>query len=66
MITALEYAYAAGGRTLWHEISEPARSPADAALSLTTGEALIMITLLSLGLWAAIWAAVASLGLALL
>jgi hypothetical protein len=54
--TASEYAYAADRRGLWRRLSQPAYEPT----SLTPGEALIVITLLSLGLWAGIWAAIAT------
>jgi hypothetical protein len=37
----------------------PLRSVCEAAFSLNRGEALILVLLLSLGLWAAIWGAVA-------
>jgi hypothetical protein len=35
------------------------RSERKAAFSLSTGEALILVLLVSLGLWAAIWGAIA-------
>lgn len=41
------------------ELSPPVRSEAKAAFSLSRGEALILVLLLSFGLWAAIWGAVA-------
>jgi hypothetical protein len=41
------------------EPSPPFRSESNAALSLSKGEALILVLLLSFGLWATIWGAVA-------
>jgi hypothetical protein len=49
----------------WSVRDEPSllpRSECKAALWLTRGEALILVLLLSFGLWAAIWGAVALLG----
>jgi hypothetical protein len=59
--TATEYAYAADGRSLWHRSSTLVRSSADAVPFLRPLEkALIpVIALCSLGLWWAIWLAVA-------
>jgi len=41
------------------ERSPLSRSEANATLSLSRGEALILVLLLSFGLWAAIWGAIA-------
>jgi hypothetical protein len=54
-----ERAYSVGDRGPRHELSWPDRSGRAAAL--TRGMSLIVILVLSLGLWAAIWAVVASL-----
>ena len=51
----------------WSVGKEPARSPRSemrAALRLSRGEALILVLLLSFGLWAATWGAVALLAMA--
>jgi hypothetical protein len=45
-----------------HEASPSLRSEPDATLRLSRGETLILVLLLSLGLWALIWGGVSVLG----
>jgi hypothetical protein len=56
---AAERAYPAEFRISGEEASPSPRSECRAALRLSRGEALILVLLLSLGLWAATWGAVA-------
>lgn len=63
--TVLEYAYSADHRSLRDRSPRSDRLAPEAAAFLTVGEALIVVGLLSLGLWAAIWLAVSSLASAL-
>jgi hypothetical protein len=56
----------AGPADCWSVGEEPSLSPGsecNAALRLSRGEALILVLLLSLGLWAATWGAVALLAI---
>ena len=61
--TASEYAYIADGGSLWHRLSALARSSPDAALRPREKALMPVIALCSLGLWWAIWLAVAHLAL---
>ena len=64
--TGIEPARCADRRILWDGISPIERSPQGATVGLTRRAALTVVLLLSLGLWAAIWAAFASLASAAL
>jgi hypothetical protein len=64
--TVLKSAYPADVRSIRDEASPSDGSAGEVALQLTRRASLILVLLLSLGLWAAIWAAVASLASAML
>lgn len=59
--TASERAYSADRQSLRQEASPFDRPPGEAGLRLSERASLIAVLLVSLGLWAAIWAAVAAL-----
>jgi hypothetical protein len=61
--TATERACPAASWSVGEEPSPSPRSECKAALRLSRGEALILVLLLSLGLWAASWGAVALLAM---
>jgi len=61
--TATERACSADSWSVGDEPSPSARSECEAAFPLSRGEALILVLLLSLGLWAATWGTVALLAL---
>jgi hypothetical protein len=57
--TATERVYPADFWSVGEEPSPPPRSECKAIVWLSSGEALILVLLLSFGLWAAIWGVVA-------
>jgi hypothetical protein len=60
---ATERAYSADFWSVGEEPAPSARPECQAAFLLSRGEALILVLLLSLGLWAATWGAVALLAM---
>lgn len=59
--TTLQWVYPASSGKVRHGPS-PSRSECEPTLPLSRGETLILVLLLSLGLWALIWAGVSILG----
>jgi hypothetical protein len=61
--TAIERAWPADSRSIWGGTIAISPMEWKIAFSLSRGEALILVLLLSFGLWAAIWGAIALLAL---
>jgi hypothetical protein len=64
--TGFEAVSSAGGRNLWDDPAPLDAAPEGTTYRLTKRAALSVIFLASIGLWAAIWAAIASLASAAL
>ena len=58
----LQWIYPAASGKVRHGPSPSSRSECESSLQLSRGETLILVLLLSLGLWALIWAGVSILG----